>query len=333
MLRPAGVGQGALMDSRLHPGHHGFVLWRDADALGLVPALRAAIRSGEVTRIRPGVYRPASPDRAPRFAGERHREAVMAAVASMRHPVFTAFSAAAVLGLPLVTGWPTSLYLSSPNGHGHRRSGAIEVGRLSDAEPVLIDGVLMTPIEITLIQLARLASLRDALAATDAALRAPRHRNAPPPLTTLERLREVHEQLRPYRGCRRVDAVLARATDESDSVLETDSRLLFEHFGYAEPELQHRIALPELGKTARLDFYWRSVDAAAEADGRGKYRRATVRESAETVIAEKDRENAIRRRVRAFDRWDWADRRAVAPVLRRLDVMGVPRSRRPVSVI
>lgn len=251
----------------------------------------------------------------------------------LSQPVFTAYSAAAVLGLPLVNGWPTSLYLRSTTSHGSRRSGVIEVGRLGDAEPVLINGVLMTPVEITLIHLARLAPLRDALAATDAALRAPRHRRAAPPMTTLDRLRTAHEGLRPYRGCRRVEAVLTRATDRSDSVLETDSRLLFEHFGYAEPELQYEIDLPELGRSARLDFYWPGVDAAAEADGRGKYRRASVQESADTVIAEKDRENAIRRRVRAFDRWDWADRRAVAPVLERLDAMGVPRSRRPLSVL
>lgn len=310
------------------------MLWRDAVALGQVPALRAAVRRGELVRLRPGVYRPArGVDAPPVQAAARHAELVRAAVAVLHQPVFTAYSAAAVLGLPLLTAWPSSLYLSSKTGHGHRRPGVVEIGRLGDAMPVVIDGVLMTPIEITLIHLARLASLRDALAATDAALRAPRHRSAPPPLTTLDRLHGVHEQLRPYRGCRRVDAVLTRATDQADSALETDSRLLFEHFGYAEPRLQHRIALPELGRSARLDFYWPDSDAAAEADGRGKYRRADVRESADTVIAEKDRENAIRRRVAAFDRWDWADRRAVTPVLTRLDRMGVPRSRRPISLL
>lgn len=164
-------------------------------------------------------------------------------------------------------------------------------------------------------------------------MRSPRRRSDPPPLTTIDRLRTVHDALGSYRGRRRFEAVLARATDLSDSVLETDSRLLFEHFGYAEPELQHRIALPEIGRSARLDFWWPGVGAAGEADGRGKYRRGSLHESVETVIAEKDRENAIRRRVRAFDRWDWADRRAVTPVLQRLDGMGVPRSRRSVAVL
>ncbi len=246
--------------------------------------------------------------------------------------MFTAYSAAAVLGLPLISRWPTSVYVASATAHGGRRSGLVQVGRLGDERPVFVEGVLTTSIEVTLIQLARLASLRDVLAATDAALRAPRYSRDRPAMTTIERLRAVHEQRRPYRGCRRMDAVLERATDQSDSPLETDSRLLFEHYGYAQPALQHPIALPEMGVVARLDFYWSEADAAAEADGRGKYRRASVRESADTVIAEKDRENAIRRRVRAFDRWDWTDRRAVEPVLHRLDAMRIPRVR-PVSVL
>lgn len=321
------------MDSRLRPGTHGFVLWRDAVDLGLEQSLRSAVRSGQLVRVRPGVYRHSKPDDAQRYGSVRHAELVRAAAVSLRQPVFTGYSAAAVLGLPILGSWPAEVYVRGATSNGHRTSGVVQVGRLSDEAPVVVDGVLMTSVEITLIQLARQTTLRDALAATDAALRIPRHRADRPSLTTIDRLRTVHDELRPYRGCRRFAAVLARATTLSDSVLETDSRLLFEHFGYAEPVLQHRVELPELGTVARLDFWWPGVGAAAEADGRGKYRRASVRESADTVIAEKDRENAIRRRVRAFDRWDWSDRRAVTPVLTRLDALGVPRSRRPRSVL
>ncbi len=51
------------------------------------------------------------------------------------------------------------------------------------------------------------------------------------------------------------------------------SRLAFEQLGFEAPEVQHPMWLPELGQQAFLDFYWRSVDAGGEADGRGgKYR-------------------------------------------------------------
>jgi hypothetical protein len=320
------------MTSPFETNPHGLLLGRDAIDLGMEGAIRSGLRSGDLSRVRSGVYRVNRADRREPYPAERYREVVRAAGLKLHAPVFTAYSAAALLGLPIVTRWPDSVYLSSRTNHGHRRRGLIEVGRIGDDEPVQIDGMLMSSIEMTLIHLGRLAPLRDALAATDAALRSPRHRSHPPALTTLAGLVAVHDRLRPYRGCRRVEAVLARATHLSDSVLETESRLLFEEYGYAEPRLQHRIPLPEIGSTARLDFYWSEADAAAEADGRGKYRSGTIRASADSVIAEKDRENAIRRRVRAFDRWDWADCRARVPVLQRLDAMGIPRTRRPLTL-
>lgn len=321
-----------LMDPLLAPNRHGLVLGRHLRELGLEGAMRSAVRSGDLERVRDGVYRPTASDGSVRYPAVRYRELVRAAGLKLRAPVFTAYSAAALLGLPIVTRWPDVVYTCSKTRNGHRRKGLIEVGGIDDDELVEVDGLLTTSVETTLIQLGRLAPLRDALAATDAALRTPRHPKQPPAMTTLNRIREKHAGLRPYRNCRRVEAVLARATHLSDSVLETESRLLFERHGFAEPELQHPIVIPELGMTARLDFFWSGADAAAEADGRGKYRSGSAHASAETVIAEKDRENAIRRRVRAFDRWDWAECRAVTPVLNRLDAMGVPRTRPPLTL-
>jgi hypothetical protein len=320
------------METSLRPGPNGFVLWRDAVAVGRVEALRAAVRNGELVRVRPGVYRPIKGDEQRRYGIHRHAELVRASAAMLQRPVFTAYSAAAVFGLPIISQWPDTVFVRSSTGHGGRRPGVVYVAGSNDDEVVAEGGIMVTPIEVTLIELACRAPLRDALVAMDAALRSPRHSADRPAMTTIERVRSVHDERRPYRGCRRVDAVLSRATDQSDSPLETDSRLLFEHYGFARPVLQHRLQLPEVGIVARLDFYWPEVDAGAEADGRGKYRRGTVRESAETVIAEKDRENAIRRRLRAFDRWDWADRRAVHPVVTRLERMRIPRTR-PVAVL
>ncbi|UOE43302.1 hypothetical protein [Agromyces larvae] len=251
---------------------------------------------------------------------------------TLERPIFTSYSAAAVLGLPIIGRWPDDVVLLGATRNGHRRRGVVEVSRIGEPAIVEVGGILMTSIEYTLIQLCRAAPVADALAAVDAALRAPRHPKDRPALTTIERLRAEHERMLPYRGSRRTEAVLERATDRCDSVLETASRLLFERHGFAEPELQHSLYLDELGITAQVDFFWRDVEAGAEADGRGKYRRADIAESAETVIAEKDRENALRRRLRAFDRWDWRDCRAETPVVRRLDAMGVPRTRRPRSL-
>ncbi len=193
---------------------------------------------------------------------------------------------------------------------------------------------MVTSVEFTLLQLARHAPLVAALTATDAALRVPRFGDAAP-LTTLQRLRAEHERLKPYPRSRRADAVLDRATPLADTPLESGSRLLIEELGFATPELQHELWLPELGRRAFLDFYWPEVGVGAEADGRGKYRGAqevrrdssstggtshsgrpaeaplavgtsegadivaaaatAARRAADAVIDEKDRENAIRR--------------------------------------
>lgn len=87
--------------------------------------------------------------------------------------------------------------------------------------------------------------------------------------------------------------------------------------------------------TAEVDFWWPSVRAIGEADGRGKYLAGTdltatagdARSAARRVVQEKDRENALRRRVRSLDRWDWAELARKHPIERRLTAMGIPRTR------
>ncbi|MBM7503284.1 hypothetical protein ACFPER_07360 [Agromyces aurantiacus] len=161
------------------------------------------------------------------------------------------------------------------------------------------------------------------MVATDAALFRSRTRPAPP-RTTIERLCKEHRRLLPYPGSSRVEAVLELVADGAQTPLESVSRLVMLEAGFSAPQLQVPLRLPELGTTAHLDFGWRELGIAAEADGRGKYRSGGG-DGVEAVIAEKDRENAIRRQVVAFDRWDWADAIAKTPLVRRLDRLGVPR--------
>jgi hypothetical protein len=250
-------------------------------------------------------------------------------------PVFTSYSAAALLDLPIIGPWPCEVYLLSKDAHGSRRPGVITVARTRDIAIDVIDGCAATSAEITLLQLARHAPLIDALTATDAALRVPRF-GAARPLTTLASLQDEHARLKPYPGSRRADAVLLRTTALADSALETGSRLLIEELGFAEPVLQHELWLPELGRRAFLDFYWPEVDVGAEADGRGKYlgvlAHADARRAAEAVIREKERENAVRRQVSGFDRWDWGEFRRKTPVFTRLTELGVPRVRRSITL-
>lgn len=312
----------------LIPNENGFVLARDARAAGLTSALATAVRHGELERVRRGVYRPPpAGDPAlsrPQGAARDYRHQVLAAAETLRSPVFTSYSAIALHALPIVGSWPSAAYVLADGDHGRRRSATITVARIGDVPISEVNGVAVTAIEHSLIQLCRHAPLGAALVAVDAALRSMPWETSPP-LTTIDALSAEHERLLPYAGSRRTSAVLQRATHLAATPLETCSRLVIEEYGFPAPALQHPLWMPELGAWAYLDFYWGQFGVGGEADGDGKYLGgANAHVSAQTVLREKKREEAVRRLVRAFDRWDWADMWARTPLVARLRRLGLP---------
>ncbi|KRC61917.1 hypothetical protein ASE14_14125 [Agromyces sp. Root81] len=312
---------------------HGLIRFDDVRAMGCESELAAALAAGRISRVRRGVYAPSPAGSPAGSEGERdairYLTEVRAAAETLRRPIFTSFSALALAGLPIFGRWPTEIYVMSGDRQGHRRTGVVSVAGSYDPAHAMQASHVVTSIEFTLIQICRHASLAAALTAMDAALRVSRFGSVRSH-TTMAAVRAEHERLLPYRGSRRTEAVLARTTDQADTPLETIGRLVIEELGFEEPELQHELWLPELGKRAFLDFYWKGVDAGGEADGHGKYlgRANTTGAVASAVIAEKERENAVRRQVRAFDRWDWSETLRRTPLDRRLTAMGVPRTRR-----
>jgi hypothetical protein len=317
---------------------HGLVLARDLRAAGREAELYAAVRAGSLERVRRGAYRVSDPAEssmpAPRVAALRYRASVHAASEALARPVFTGHSAAVLAGLPIIGPWPSHVVVMSRDGLGSRRPGVVSVARPVELEVGATDGCATTSIEFTLIQLAKHAPLAAALVATDAALHVSRRAEDGAPLTTLEALRAEHERLGRYPGCLRVEAVLARAVTDSESPLETMSRLVIEEFGFPIPVLQHRIWLSELDRHADLDFFWPEYGVAAEADGDGKYLGTSeVAATAKRVVREKQREDAIRRAVRAFARWDWKDMWSKDPVRTWLMASGLPVVRKPVRLI
>lgn len=317
----------------LAANRHGLILTRSAREAGREQELYAAACVGEVVRVRSGAFR--APDRPGAIQSRSARDAaryrllVLAAAAKLSMPVFTSYSAIALAGLPIIGRWPEDVYLVSGGAHGRRRPGVVHVAHRLPVALAQTDGIPTTTVEHSLIQLCRHGSLATALVATDAALRQPRFgRNTA--LTDVERLRTEHDRLLPYHGSRRTEAVLARATAQSDGPLETGSRLVIEEAGFPQPELQHEILLPVGRKW--LDFYWPEYDIAAEADGDGKYG-VSAAEAAAAVIAEKGREDAIRERVHGFARWDWGDMWSKHPVRAKLLRAGLPIVRKPSRLI
>lgn len=110
-----------------------------------------------------------------------------------------------------------------------------------------------------------------------------------------------------YRGRGEVRArrVAAFATTQSDSVRESQSRVVINALGFPAPQLQRRFLLPDR-REVRTDFSWEDGDHVGEFDGVGKYLDPSIlrgRTPAQALIEEKDREDALRRIVRGFSRW------------------------------
>ena len=75
--------------------------------------------------------------------------------------------------------------------------------------------------------------------------------------------------------------------------------------GFPPPELQARFTLSN-GRSAFTDFFWREHRHIGEFDGVGKYRDPELlrgRTAEEVLLAEKDREDELRRQVSRFSRW------------------------------
>ena len=307
---------------------HGFVLARDARALGRQAELASAVRSGQLEVVRRGVYMapivaPAEREIAKGRAANYRRQ-VLAASEVLRSPVFTSYSAIALHGLPIIGHWPKQVFVLAPDTHGYRRSTTVGIARLDEVPLTKVGDLVVTSLEHSLIQLCRHAAVGPALVAVEAALAAMPWSDAPP-LTTIERLRVEHARLRPYPHARKVEAVLTRASSLSATPIETCSKLCFEEFGFPPPVQQHAIWLPEQRLNAHLDFYWPDFDAAGEADGDVKYLGQAVPDDAvRVVVEEKKREEAVRRRVRALDRWDWTEMWRRHPLVRRLVGLGLP---------
>ncbi|WP_405375520.1 MULTISPECIES: hypothetical protein [unclassified Microbacterium] len=156
----------------------------------------------------------------------------------------------------------------------------------------------MTSISETVVDLARSRHPAVALAVADAALRIDRS-------LTVGHLVAVNEARASSRGRRLARWVLARATPLAETALESVSRAAIEWLGFEEPSLQWSVRHDD-GSVDRADFRWQSCDAVGEADGRVKYS-GRFGDPGAVYVAEKRREDRMRRRVRGYARWGWRE--------------------------
>jgi Protein of unknown function (DUF559) len=182
--------------------------------------------------------------------------------------------------------------------HGAWRGGLGRVRR--DPLPALhvmtVDGVRVTTIPRSVVDIARSASLRAAVVVGDAALR-----RGIPRAQLLETVRQCAWR---QDGLRRAETALQFCDARAESALESLSRVIMREYDVPPPEPQYKIRIG--GVEYRVDFYWKQRRLVGEADGREKYSKNDDERPEAVVWREKLREDALRDAGYGFVRWTYA---------------------------
>jgi hypothetical protein len=235
----------------------------------------------------------------------QHRAVVAATVAGLRTGGIIGHASAVVLhDLPL---WRVPLrrvhLIRAPGSPGSRSSRLhLHLARVRDDEVTTVDGVLLTDVSRTVIDLGRTAPFESAVVAADAALA----RGA----TTRAQLRERWARMGPVPGSRRAARVIDFADGRSESVGESRSRVVLQRLGLPAPDLQVRITRRSDGRLiGRCDFGWEEHGTLGEFDGRVKYGRLlrAGQSAGDAVHEEKLREDELRDGGWQVARWTWPD--------------------------
>ena len=272
--------------------------WSDAELARLV-------RRRELQRLQRGTYTDA-PDAVPSDSVARHALLVRATVAGLRAPsVVCSTSAAAVHGLPL---WGVRLdrvhLLRRPPAGGNGSSRLrLHVGRLDGADETVLEGLPVTTVTRTVVDVARSTSFEVAVVTADAALRQR--------WTSKASLQDCLARLGAVPGVRAAARVVAFADGLSESVGESRSRVLIHRLGLPVPDLQVRVLGADRSEIGRCDFGWERHRTVGEFDGRIKYGRLLRpgQHPGDAVFDEKRREDALRDQRWEVTRWTWDDLR------------------------
>lgn len=289
--------------------------------------LRARVDRGDVVRIAPGSYADAAAWRA-LTPMARHAQRVWEAAARLSPgQIFSHFAAAAIWGIDIAGPWPRSIDVTVDSRRTVRSTGLIRRHgrRLEEKVAVPWDRHGLTDPLRTTVDLMRELPFAEGVASADRALW---RRRPSGPLMTPEELIAAAGAV-DGRGCARAERAAAFATGWSDSVGESRSRVMIHVLGFPRPDLQARFRLAS-GREAFADFFWREFRHIGEFDGSGKYRDPRLlrgRTPEEALLAEKDREDELRRQVRAFSRWRGAALRHPHLLYDILSTAGLPSRR------
>lgn len=175
-----------------------------------------------------------------------------------------------------------------------------------------LDGLLVTTLERTICDLARLSPFEWGVAAADAGLRADAD------WAEVHRILRLHPRLQGVSVARRAIAV---ADGRAESPAESLSRVQMLRWNLPEPVLQYEVFDENGVLVARTDFGWPELGLVGEVDGKAKYGRLLRpgENADDAVMREKRREQEIRRQGLWPIRWGWKeifDGRQLAALIR-----------------
>ncbi len=296
---------------------------RELAVLGMGGQLRTWFERGRVTRIAPGAY-VRTEELATLDTDARFRLRTMALSHLYPDQQFSHDSAAGMWRLPTLGPWPLLAHTSSPRAAGGRSTALFaRHGVGLDPRAEVVEGVLVSSLARTLAEVATQPRFGRAIAMLDDGLRehdSTQYRHGMIVPTKPEILEQL-DHLGKVPGYARAVQRIEFADAASGSVGESLSRVQMLAIGVEMPKLQVPFH-DEDGLIGDVDFYWEQIGVAGEFDGHSKYgdaRRYSRELSAHDVlIAEKKREDRLRRVVGGVVRWDWAtalDRRALESLL------------------
>ncbi len=285
-------------------------LVREMPTPGERSALFASARRGELVSLFPGVYIDATVWQRMTPA-ERYRARVKSAsLVAPAETVFSHLSAASLWRLPLVGTWPKNAHVLAPSSSGGRSTRIFQrhtVGVPTEVE--LIEGVTVTTLARTAVDVASCLDFVAAVAVVDAALRRTSHPLPHLPLSPIT-LSDLVEELRVLplrRGREKAWTAIDFADGAADRPGESVSRANMRRMGCPMPQIQVALAGAS-GRVYIVDFWWPEFNMIGEFDGDAKYTDPEFlrgRTPEQALLDEKRREDDLRAAGHGMCRWNW----------------------------
>jgi len=285
-------------------------------------------QSGVEHRVAPGVYadKPAWDALSSRDQ-YIHRIRAVVETRAFDSVVVSHESAAALHGLPVLGSWPRQVHLTVGRTSGGKSRGDIVKHCLGIGADDLttVAGLRVTSIARTVIDLAAASKFMNGIVVADHALHVDRW-SRQDPLCTLDEIGAALERRLPARAHARISRAIGFATTQSDSPLESASRVNMHAVGIPRPVLQQQFS-DYRGLIGFSEFYWPEFKLVGEADGRSKYtdpRYRNGRTLEDVLLDEKNRADRLRAIGLDVSRWGWDIGVNPEALRRHLEAAGLP---------